>query len=58
MGGIAGFMGTFIIGPRVGMFKEDKTLAYIDEDIFLEDDDANKALKELNSNVNKRNYEE
>jgi len=51
MGGIAGFMGTYIIGPRVGMFREDKTLAYIDEDIFLEDDDANKALHEMNSNI-------
>ena len=47
MGGVAGFMGTVIIGPRIGMFKEDTTLAYVDDDILLEDDAANRALQEL-----------
>ena len=33
MGGIAGFIGTVVIGPRIGRFEEDKTFAYIlDED--------------------------
>ena len=29
MGGLAGFMGTYLIGPRVGLFKNDDRLAYI-----------------------------
>lgn len=32
MGGIAGFMGTMIIGPRVGLFQKDRVLAYLLED--------------------------
>ena len=32
MGGLSGFIGTYIIGPRIGLFKEDKTLSYILED--------------------------
>ena len=38
MGGLAGFVGTCLIGPRDGLFKRDKKLAYIlDEDIFEEE---------------------
>ena len=40
MGGLAGFIGTCIIGPRVGLFKPDTKLAYINEDLFLEEDDT------------------
>ena len=29
MGGIAGFTGTYIIGPRIGLFKQDNKLSYI-----------------------------
>ena len=39
MGGLAGFVGTYIIGPREGLFKRDKKLSYIlDEDIFEDQD--------------------
>ena len=38
MGVLAGFVGTYLIGPREGLFKRDKKLSYIlDEDIFDED---------------------
>ena len=36
MGGLAGYMGTLIIGPRVGLFTQDNKLRYIlDEEKFL-----------------------
>ena len=40
MGGLAGFIGTYLIGPRVGLFKQDTTLAYVFDD-NLGDDEAN-----------------
>ena len=40
MGGLAGFVGTYLIGPREGLFKRDKKLSYIlDEEIFDDDFD-------------------
>ena len=42
MGGLAGFMGTYLIGPRVGLFKNDDRLAYIlDEDDMMIDCEKN-----------------
>ena len=38
MGGIAGFIGTFLIGPRLGLFHRDRSLDYLlDEDLLLDD---------------------
>ena len=37
MGGLAGFIGTYLIGPRVGLFSPDTKLAYVLEDIYLDD---------------------
>ena len=40
MGGLSGFIGTYIIGPRIGLFKADKTLSYIlEDDSYLMGDD-------------------
>lgn len=36
MGGLAGFIGTYLIGPRVGLFRPDATLAYILEDKLID----------------------
>ena len=38
MGGLAGFIGTYLIGPRVGLFSQDDNLAFILEDQLLDDD--------------------
>ena len=32
MGGMAGFIGTYLIGPRIGLFKNDERLSYIKDD--------------------------
>ena len=32
MGGLAGYVGTWMIGPRIGLYKPDQKLAYILED--------------------------
>ena len=45
MGGIAGFMGTVIVGPRIGLYKEDKQLAFVHKDLYLEDDHANQQIE-------------
>ena len=43
-GGVAGFVGTYLIGPRTGVFKREMTLDYIlDEENF---DDHNDLLAE------------
>ena len=40
MGGISGFIGTVIIGPRIGLFHPETTLSYIlDEDEDMSDSD-------------------
>lgn len=47
MGGLAGYMGTLIIGPRIGLFENDKKLSYLlDEDKFLEEK-SNKMFREI-----------
>ena len=38
MGGLAGFIGTYLIGPRVGLFRQDDNLAFILEDQLLDDE--------------------
>ena len=44
MGGVAGFVGTYLIGPRIGYYKPDTKMAYVHDDKFLEDDEANSTL--------------
>ena len=58
MGGLAGYVGTVMIGPRVGLFQADRELAYIlDDEKFLKqeaemermfdsDEDTNIATKQ------------
>lgn len=36
MGGVAGFIGTYLIGPRVGLFGQDEKLAFIWNDKLLD----------------------
>lgn len=56
MGGIAGFVGTTIIGPRVGLFHKDRILSYIlDEDLVL-DDKLLKIRDRSNKNVKKSEF--
>ena len=38
MGGLAGFMGTYLIGPRIGLFSNDEKFSYIMDDLLLDDD--------------------
>ena len=45
MGGLAGFMGTYLIGPRVGKFYDEKELAFILEDEAIENPQLNEALE-------------
>jgi ammonia channel protein AmtB len=40
MGGLAGFLGTYLIGPRVGLFSQDDKLSFVLDDLLL-DEDAN-----------------
>jgi ammonia channel protein AmtB len=38
MGGIAGFFGTLLIGPRIGLFRKDEEMEYVlDEELILDD---------------------
>jgi len=32
MGGLSGYIGTYLIGPRIGLFRDDKELSYINDD--------------------------
>ena len=32
MGGLSGYVGTYLIGPRIGLFRPDKELSYINDD--------------------------
>lgn len=45
MGGIAGFIGTFLIGPRMHLFQQDQFFSYVLRDIALDNDKANMALE-------------
>lgn len=39
MGGVAGFIGTFLMGPRVGLFNTDEKTAFILNDKLLDKED-------------------
>ena len=54
MGGIAGFTGTYIIGPRIGLFKADNKLCYILQDEILCDEQASEALERY---IDKKNQD-
>jgi len=47
MGGVAGFVGTYLIGPRIGFFQAEDQMSYVHRDKFLEDDEANSAIAAL-----------
>lgn len=32
MGGLSGFVGTYLIGPRIGLFNKDNSISYINDD--------------------------
>ena len=61
MGGLAGFMGTYLIGPRVGLFKNDDRLAYIlEQDDMLLDyeknmDNLRNEIEEEKNEIEKQN---
>ena len=40
MGGMSGFIGTYLIGPRIGLFKTDERMSYILSDECLGDIEA------------------
>jgi|DEB0MinimDraft_12_1074336.scaffolds.fasta_scaffold14667_2 hypothetical protein len=46
MGGLAGFIGTYLIGPRVGLFAPDEKMAYVLDDLMLEDDGVEQDMME------------
>lgn len=46
MGGLAGFIGTYIIGPRVGLFSQDENLAFILDDQLLDEEGNDYAYME------------
>ena len=48
MGGLAGFIGTYLIGPRVGLFTTDDKLSYILDDQLLDDDGQEFDIMEAN----------
>lgn len=39
MGGVAGFIGTYLMGPRVGLYNIDEKIAFILSDKMLENED-------------------
>ena len=47
MGGLAGFIGTYLIGPRIGLYHTDNVMSYVLRDKLLEDDDANKVIEQF-----------
>ena len=38
MGGLAGFLGTYLIGPRVGLCTQDDRLSFVLDDLLLDED--------------------
>ena len=62
MGGLAGFIGTYLIGPRVGVFRADDRLAYVLDDIYLDEiydisEDLYKSKNSHNLKINRKYYE-
>lgn len=46
-GGITGFIGTYLCGPRIGLFAKDKQYLYIlDEENFIASEDADRKQEE------------
>ena len=45
MGGMSGFIGTYLIGPRIGVFKTDPRMSYVLDDEVLGDDEACAAME-------------
>lgn len=41
IGGFAGFIGTILIGPRIGIFKDDQRMAFVLQDEYLDSDEVN-----------------
>ena len=52
MGGMAGFIGTYLVGPRIGNYKADTRMAYVLDDEVLGDDAACAAMEQY---INKKN---
>ena len=46
MGGMSGFIGTYLIGPRIGIFKADQKLSYILDDEALGDDETGATMED------------
>mgnify|MGYP002631036062 FL=1 len=46
MGGMSGFIGTYLIGPRIGLFKPDENMAYILNDEALENVETSTAMED------------
>lgn len=57
MGGLAGFMGTYLIGPRVGLFKNEERIQYIleQDDMIL---DFEKNLDNLRNEIEEEKQNE
>lgn len=53
MGGLAGFMGTYMIGPRTGRFSNDKNLAFVLEDEGISNDELDEAIERFAENKKK-----
>ena len=54
MGGMAGFIGTYLVGPRIGNYKADTRMAYVLDDEVLGDDAACAAMEQY---INKKNIQ-
>lgn len=52
MGGVAGFMGTYLIGPREGLFKWDKKLSFILDDQLQDYSDSDSDSNSLDEASN------
>ena len=52
MGGMSGFIGTYLIGPRIGLFKTDDKMSYILDDEALGDVEACTKMEDY---IEKRN---
>lgn len=58
MGAVSGFIGTYLIGPRIGKFKSDMVMSYVLKDKYLEHDEANLVLNEVLRERHKNYMEE
>ena len=55
MGGLAGYIGALIIGPRVGLFQADRELAYIlDDEKFLKQEEEMKRVFDSDDEIKQR----